>query len=130
MFACVGCNIALYYYGGFCYLLLRRYLDAARAFNTVLNYISRCAHPPCPHAWHRLCGSQSLVQGQASLPYVLCPLHRAFKLSELQSFYRQETLVAPSPRSLGDMLRLHKLTQPVCMSHPMKHTSKGHVGMH
>ncbi|BDA50611.1 Eukaryotic translation initiation factor 3 subunit L [Coccomyxa sp. Obi] len=36
-----GCNIALYYYSGFCYLLLRRYLDAARAFNNVLNYIAR-----------------------------------------------------------------------------------------
>ena len=47
-----GCNIALYYYGGFCYLLLRRYLDAARAFNTVLNYISRCAG--CPDNWHAL----------------------------------------------------------------------------
>ena len=38
-----GCNIALYYYSGFCYLLLRRYLDAARAFNNVLNYIARSA---------------------------------------------------------------------------------------
>lgn len=36
-----GCNIALYYYSGFCYLLLRRYTDAARAFNNVLNYIAR-----------------------------------------------------------------------------------------
>jgi translation initiation factor 3 subunit L len=41
-----GCNIALYYYSGFCYLLLRRYLDAARAFNNVLNYIARSAPIP------------------------------------------------------------------------------------
>lgn len=37
-----ACNISLYYYAGFCYLLLRRYTDAARTFNIVLNYISRC----------------------------------------------------------------------------------------
>ncbi len=38
-----ACNISLYYYAGFCYLLLRRYTDAARTFNIILNYISRCA---------------------------------------------------------------------------------------
>ena len=37
-----GCHISLFYYGGFCYLMSRRYLDAARAFNTVLAYIQRC----------------------------------------------------------------------------------------
>ncbi|KAK9824526.1 hypothetical protein WJX72_011098 [[Myrmecia] bisecta] len=36
-----GCNITLYYYGGFCYLMQRRYLDAAKAFNLVLSYIAR-----------------------------------------------------------------------------------------
>ena len=39
--AVAGCNIALYYYSGFCYLQLRRYMDAARAFNSVLTYIAR-----------------------------------------------------------------------------------------
>jgi hypothetical protein len=54
-----GCNIALYYHSGFCYLMLRRYLDAARAFNTVLNYILRCAPdkkthvPPPSGGWQR-----------------------------------------------------------------------------
>lgn len=36
-----GANIALYYYAGFSYLMLQRYLDATRAFNTVLVYINR-----------------------------------------------------------------------------------------
>ncbi len=36
-----GANIALYYYTGFSYLMLQRYLDAARAFNIILNYINR-----------------------------------------------------------------------------------------
>ena len=40
---CAACNISLYYYAGFCYLLLRRYTDAARTFNIILNYISRWA---------------------------------------------------------------------------------------
>jgi len=39
--AIVGCNISVYYYGGFCYLMQRRYLDAARAFNTILAFIHR-----------------------------------------------------------------------------------------
>ena len=38
-----GCHISLFYYGGFCYLMSRRYLDAARTFNTVLAYIQRWA---------------------------------------------------------------------------------------
>ena len=38
-----GANIALYYYAGFSYLMLQRYLDATRAFNTVLTYINRCS---------------------------------------------------------------------------------------
>lgn len=36
-----GCNISLYYYGGFAYLMMRRYIDAARCFNTILMYINR-----------------------------------------------------------------------------------------
>ena len=36
-----GANITLYYHGAFCYLMMRRYLDAARAFNTILAYIAR-----------------------------------------------------------------------------------------
>jgi translation initiation factor 3 subunit L len=39
--AIVGCNISVYYYGGFCYMMQRRYLDAARAFNTILAFIHR-----------------------------------------------------------------------------------------
>lgn len=36
-----GANIALYYYAGFSYLMLQRYLDATRSFNIILNYINR-----------------------------------------------------------------------------------------
>lgn len=38
-----GCNITLFYYSGFSYLMLRRYVDAASAFNTILAYIARQA---------------------------------------------------------------------------------------
>jgi len=37
----VGAHISLYYYGGFCYLMERRYLDAARVFNHILSFIDR-----------------------------------------------------------------------------------------
>ena len=36
-----GSHISLYYYGGFCYLMERRYLDAARVFNEILAFIDR-----------------------------------------------------------------------------------------
>ena len=36
-----GANIALYYYAGFSYLMLQRYLYAALCFSIVLNYINR-----------------------------------------------------------------------------------------
>lgn len=36
-----GCNISLFYYGGFAYLMMRRYMDAIRVFNSILMYINR-----------------------------------------------------------------------------------------
>lgn len=45
--AIASCNISLYYYGGFCYLMQRRYLDAARAFNSILAFIHRCVSGAC-----------------------------------------------------------------------------------
>ncbi|QRV78520.1 eukaryotic translation initiation factor 3 subunit L [Ceratobasidium sp. AG-Ba] len=36
-----ACHVATYYYVGFCYLALRRYTDATRTFNSILNFISR-----------------------------------------------------------------------------------------
>lgn len=36
-----ACHVATYYYVGFCYVALRRYADATRAFASVLNFIGR-----------------------------------------------------------------------------------------
>jgi translation initiation factor 3 subunit L len=36
-----ACHVATYYYVGFCYIMLRRYPDAIRAFVTILNFILR-----------------------------------------------------------------------------------------
>ncbi|KII85604.1 hypothetical protein PLICRDRAFT_44932 [Plicaturopsis crispa FD-325 SS-3] len=36
-----ACNVTTYYYVGFCYIMLRRYPDAIRAFVTILNFIMR-----------------------------------------------------------------------------------------
>ncbi len=42
MFARVtACQITLYYYLGFAYLMMRRYVDAIKTFSTILLYISR-----------------------------------------------------------------------------------------
>eukprot|EP01025_Chloroclados_australasicus_P016931 TRINITY_DN18638_c0_g1_i1.p1 TRINITY_DN18638_c0_g1~~TRINITY_DN18638_c0_g1_i1.p1 ORF type:complete len:524 (-),score=73.93 TRINITY_DN18638_c0_g1_i1:235-1806(-) len=35
------CNIALHYYAGYCYFSMRAHIEAARAFNTILQFISR-----------------------------------------------------------------------------------------
>jgi hypothetical protein len=36
-----ACHVTTFYYVGFCYMMLRRYHDAIRAFVTVLNFIVR-----------------------------------------------------------------------------------------
>ncbi|CEL54771.1 Eukaryotic translation initiation factor 3 subunit L OS=Ustilago maydis (strain 521 / FGSC 9021) GN=UM01228 PE=3 SV=1 [Rhizoctonia solani AG-1 IB] len=36
-----ACHVATYYYVGFCYMSLKRYSDATRTFNSILNFISR-----------------------------------------------------------------------------------------
>ncbi|GFH09297.1 eukaryotic translation initiation factor 3 subunit L, partial [Haematococcus lacustris] len=37
----VGAHISLMYHAGFCYMVMRRYLDASRVLNAVLAYVSR-----------------------------------------------------------------------------------------
>lgn len=36
-----ACHVTTYYYVGFCYIMLRRYPDAIRAFVSILNFILR-----------------------------------------------------------------------------------------
>ena len=36
-----ACHVTTYYYVGFCYIMLRRYPDATRAFISILNFILR-----------------------------------------------------------------------------------------
>ena len=36
-----ACQISLYYYMGFAYLMLRRYVDAIKSFTAILLYVSR-----------------------------------------------------------------------------------------
>jgi len=56
-----GANIALYYYTGFSYLMLQRYLDAARAFNIILNYINRSVRLLMGHGLLSMCQRGLLV---------------------------------------------------------------------
>jgi translation initiation factor 3 subunit L len=37
----IPCHVTTYYYVGFCYLMMRRYADAIKAFSTVLTFIQR-----------------------------------------------------------------------------------------
>ena len=36
-----GCQISMYYYVGFAYMMMRRYADAIRTFSSILLYIQR-----------------------------------------------------------------------------------------
>jgi translation initiation factor 3 subunit L len=36
-----GCQISMYYYVGFAYMMMRRYADAIRTFSNILLYIQR-----------------------------------------------------------------------------------------
>jgi translation initiation factor 3 subunit L len=39
-----ACHTSVYYYMGFCYIMLRRYEDAVRVFSSTVNHISRIKH--------------------------------------------------------------------------------------
>jgi len=56
-----GCNIALYYYSGFSYLQLRRYLDAALANNAVHPNLGRGGRGRAPLRSVLLCSQRQGV---------------------------------------------------------------------
>ena len=51
-----ACHVTTYYYVGFCYLMLRRYPDAIRAFVTILNFIVRMrGYHTWSHQYDQVC---------------------------------------------------------------------------
>jgi translation initiation factor 3 subunit L len=45
-------NVNLYYYAGVSYLMLKRYIDAGRCFNTILSFLLRVKqHLKCAAVW-------------------------------------------------------------------------------
>ncbi|PNH07077.1 Eukaryotic translation initiation factor 3 subunit L [Tetrabaena socialis] len=69
-----GVHITLFYYGGFSYLMQRRYLDAARCFNAVLLFIYRVkgAHRTSPHLEQMLKKNEQMY-ALLAVVCALCP---------------------------------------------------------
>jgi translation initiation factor 3 subunit L len=69
-----ACQITIYHYVGFCYLMLRRYQDAIRSFETILYYLQRT------HSYHSKSSQYDIISrkrdhifGLLALTYALCP---------------------------------------------------------
>ncbi|KAK9803817.1 hypothetical protein WJX73_002987 [Symbiochloris irregularis] len=76
LYACkiAGCNITLYYHAGFCYLMMRRYLDASRAFNTILTYINQVKqyHSRTPQ-YDQILKKNEQMHALLAMTLALCP---------------------------------------------------------
>ncbi|KXZ49005.1 hypothetical protein GPECTOR_24g295 [Gonium pectorale] len=70
-----GAHITLFYYGGFAYLMQRRYLDAARCFNAVLLYIYRvkAAHRSSP-TFEQMLKKNEQMYALLAICLALCPV--------------------------------------------------------
>ncbi|CAG9467641.1 unnamed protein product [Pedinophyceae sp. YPF-701] len=69
-----SCHIALLYYSGFCYLMLERYTDAARCFNSVLFYIARVKQGHMrPQQFEQVLRKNEQVYALLALTVALCP---------------------------------------------------------
>lgn len=69
-----GAHITLFYYGGFSYLMQRRYVDAARCFNAVLLYIYRvkAAHRNSPQ-FEQMLKKNEQMYSLLAVTLALCP---------------------------------------------------------
>uniref|UniRef100_A0A7R9TYX1 Eukaryotic translation initiation factor 3 subunit L n=1 Tax=Prasinoderma coloniale TaxID=156133 RepID=A0A7R9TYX1_9VIRI len=73
-----GCHISVFYYSGFCHLMKREYTLAARAFNSILLYISRTKqfHTQTA-AYDQIIKRNEEMHALLAICSALCPQERA-----------------------------------------------------
>lgn len=68
------CQITIYHYVGFCYLMMRRYKDAMRSFESILLYIQRVQsfyHQTA--TFEEMARKREHIFALLALTYTLCP---------------------------------------------------------
>eukprot|EP01113_Clastostelium_recurvatum_P005661 TRINITY_DN1252_c0_g1_i2.p1 TRINITY_DN1252_c0_g1~~TRINITY_DN1252_c0_g1_i2.p1 ORF type:complete len:658 (-),score=213.62 TRINITY_DN1252_c0_g1_i2:83-2056(-) len=69
-----ACHITLYYYLGFTYLMMRRYVDAIKTFTTILLYISRTKqYHTRSYQYESMIKKAEQMYGLLAIAVALCP---------------------------------------------------------
>lgn len=69
-----ACHVTLYYYMGFAYLMLRRYVDAMRAFSDILAFLSKTAGVnSLSYQYDAMAKKQDQMYALLMLALALCP---------------------------------------------------------
>jgi len=70
----VACHITLYYYLGFIYMMMRRYVDAIRTFSSILLYISRTKqYHTRSYQYDQISKKNEQMYGLLAICLSLCP---------------------------------------------------------
>jgi len=94
-----GCHISTYYYAGFAYLMLRRYTDAGRCWNTVLSYINRVKqHHVRNAAYDQILRKNEQMYALLAITVALCPA--------VQKNLEENVLVALKEKRTDDLQRM------------------------
>merc|ERR1719311_914811 len=69
-----ACHVTLYYYMGFAYLMLRRYVDSIRAFSDILAFLSKTAGVnSLSYQYDAMAKKQDQMYALLLLAHALCP---------------------------------------------------------
>jgi len=69
-----ACHISLYYYLGFAYLMMRRYVDAIKAFSNILLYLSRTKqYHTRSHQFDQIMRKYDQMYALLAIAVTLCP---------------------------------------------------------
>lgn len=84
-------NITLFYYSGFAYLMMQRYLDAARCFTFVLSYIARVkAHHQRGSAYDQILKKNEQMYALLAMTTALCPAANAVLEESVSNTLREK----------------------------------------
>lgn len=66
-------NITMFYYTGFAYLMMQRYLDAAKCFNFILTYISKAKHQSRGAVYEQILKKNEQMYALLAICTAMCP---------------------------------------------------------
>lgn len=107
-----ACHVTLYYYMGFAYLMLRRYVDAIRSFSDILAFLSKTAGVnSLSYQYDALMKKQDQMYALLLLAHGLCPRHLD---EEIQKNIREKHGDKQAKLARGDDLCFEELFSYAC----------------